>query len=231
MAGDERGPRKRSAAQGTGSAQPAAAKHMLPERRSSGQRREGAGRCAACLWRSPKCTEAELEEPGEEGRRSRGALSSPFRALLLREWLQELCYAQGLCPTLCQVSLCSYPLPSHPVTSIFHEIERDAYCAGAEPKCLLRPRELSCVREIWSRENSLSVTPLRHRPMTPISPSAANPHPNIKSSCALYASCLFHIPAKGHVQLTLSASCGGTISLSPEKRPLLCRSCNRHILF
>ena len=124
--------------------------------------------------------------------------------------------------TLCQVSLCSYPLPSHPVTSIFHEIERDAYFAGAESKCLLRQRELSCVREIWSRDNSLSVTPLRQLLKTPISPRVANPHVNIKSSCDLYAACLFHIPAKGHVQLTLSLSCGGGISLSPEKRPLLC---------
>jgi len=151
----------------------------------------------------------------------------PARPYPFESVLTALCtYSRRRLQTLYQESLRSYPLPSHPVTSIFHERERDAYCAGAEPKCLLRQRELSCVREIWSRENSLSVTPLRHLLKTPISPSAANPPINIKSSCAPYAGCLFHIPAKGHAQLTLSVSCGGGISLSPEKRPLLCQSCN-----
>ena len=62
----ERGPRKRSAAARSLSALPAATRHLLPDRRSSGQRR-GTGRQVRGLPVGvAECTEAELEELREE---------------------------------------------------------------------------------------------------------------------------------------------------------------------
>jgi hypothetical protein len=55
--------------QGAAARRPATTKEMLPDRRSSEQRAVGVGRCAACLWRLPKCKGAALEERGEQRRR------------------------------------------------------------------------------------------------------------------------------------------------------------------
>jgi hypothetical protein len=85
--------------QGAAARRPATTKEMLPDRRSSEQRAVGVGRCAACLWRLPKCKGAALEERGEQRRTSGAAWSegsqSARRWFCLREPIGEalLCAA------------------------------------------------------------------------------------------------------------------------------------------
>ena len=73
--------------QGAAARRPATTKEMLPDRRSSEQRAVGVGRCAACLWRLPKCKGAALEERGEQRRTSGAAWSEePVSERLIPAW-------------------------------------------------------------------------------------------------------------------------------------------------
>jgi hypothetical protein len=83
--------------QGAAARRPATTKEMLPDRRSSEQRAVGVGRCAACLWRLPKCKGAALEERGEQRRTSGAAWSegsqSGRRWFPLEDAIGAPCYA------------------------------------------------------------------------------------------------------------------------------------------